>query len=116
MRWPRRRHRFLETVNSFVMDNLPMHDLSVGLVASRHGLTSRYIHMLFQGEGMTFSSFVLEQRLLLARRMLRSVRHANMNISTIVLAAGFSDVSHFNRSFRRRFGASPREVRTGHTG
>jgi AraC-like DNA-binding protein len=94
-----------------VSENLVANDLSVQTVASHHGLTARYIHMLFEGEGMTFSSFVLEQRLLLAWRMLRSTHYNHMSISGIALAVGFSDVSHFNRSFRRRFGASPGEFR-----
>ena len=33
------------------------------------------------------------------------------SISDIVYDAGFGDVSHFNRAFRRRYGASPSEVR-----
>jgi AraC-like DNA-binding protein len=28
-----------------------------------------------------------------------------------VLAAGFGDLSHFHRSFRRRYGATPSDVR-----
>jgi AraC-like DNA-binding protein len=32
-------------------------------------------------------------------------------ISDIALEAGFSDISHFNRLFRARFGVSPRGVR-----
>jgi AraC-like DNA-binding protein len=102
----------LKSVKSFVIDNLGSHDLSVQFVAARHGLTPRYIHMLFEGEGVTFSAFVLEQRLLLARRMLRSMRHADMTIGAIAFASGFVDLSHFNRSFRRRFGATPGEVRS----
>ena len=105
----------LKCIKLFVIENLCSHDLSVQLAASRHGVTPRYIHMLFEGEGMTFSSFVLEQRLLLARRMLKSARHAHMTISAIAFAAGFSDLSHFNRSFRRRFGARPSDVRMEYT-
>jgi AraC-like DNA-binding protein len=74
-------------------------------------LSPRYIHMLFEGEGTTFSTFVREQRLLHARNMLRSPRYGGQAISSIAFAAGFGDLSHFNRSFRRRFGASPTELR-----
>jgi AraC-like DNA-binding protein len=38
-------------------------------------------------------------------------RHAGSTISAIALAAGFGDLSHFNRNFRRRYGASPSELR-----
>src|SRR5262249_40885510 len=38
-------------------------DLSVAEVARRHRVTPRYVHKLFENEGLTFSSFVLGQRL-----------------------------------------------------
>jgi AraC-like DNA-binding protein len=36
-------------------------DLSVNKVADRHRITPRYLHKLFESEGLTFSSFVLGQ-------------------------------------------------------
>jgi AraC-like DNA-binding protein len=54
---------------------------------------------------------VLEHRLVHAHRTLKSPRFAGHTVSAIAFAAGFGDLSHFNRSFRRRFGASPTEVR-----
>ena len=38
-------------------------------------------------------------------------RFAGMTVSAVALAAGFGDLSHFNRSFRRRYGATPSVVR-----
>jgi AraC-like DNA-binding protein len=32
-------------------------------------------------------------------------------ISTIAFDCGFSDISHFNRVFRRQFGCTPSDVR-----
>jgi AraC-like DNA-binding protein len=101
----------LNAIKAYVCENFAMPDLSVQSVAAHHGLSPRYIHMLFEGEGATFSTFVREQRLLHARNMLRSPRYAGHPISSIAFAAGFGDLSHFTRSFRRRFGASPTEAR-----
>jgi AraC-like DNA-binding protein len=36
--------------------------------------------------------------------------------SAVALAAGFGDLSHFNRSFRRRYGATPSDVRAAGRG
>lgn len=36
---------------------------------------------------------------------------AHASISTIALAHGFNDLSHFSRAFRDRFGMSPRGYR-----
>jgi AraC-like DNA-binding protein len=101
----------LNEIKAYICENLTKHDLSVQSVASHHGLSPRYIHMLFEGEGTTFSTFMREQRLLRARNMLISPRYGGQAISSIAYAAGFGDLSHFHRSFRRRFGASPTELR-----
>ena len=63
--------------------------------------------MLFEAEGTTFSAYVLEQRLLEALRRLLDPRLDTQAISQIAYAAGFVDLSHFNRSFRMRFGDTP---------
>jgi AraC-like DNA-binding protein len=101
----------IKAIQIHICENLAKHDLSVQGVAAQYGLSPRYIHMLFEREGTTFSTFVREQRLLEARAMLRSPRYEWHSISSIAFAAGFDDLSHFNRSFRRRFGATPTEVR-----
>ena len=101
----------LKAIQAHICENLAMGDLSVQGIAAHCGLSPRYIHLLFENEGTTFSTFVREQRLLRARNMLRSPRYAGHAISSIAFAVGFSDLSHFNRSFRRKFGASPTEVR-----
>ncbi len=80
-------------------------------VAMKLGLSARYVHDLLQETGVSFSERVLELRLQKARSMLAHHRHDPMKISDIALACGFNEVSYFNRSFRRRFGASPTEYR-----
>jgi AraC-like DNA-binding protein len=101
----------LRATKEFIAQHLSSHDLSAALIAVHFRLTPRYIHMLFETEGVTLSSFIGEQRLELAKNMLRSAGCERMSISAIAFASGFSDLSHFNRSFRRRFGATPSEVR-----
>jgi AraC-like DNA-binding protein len=46
---------------------------------------------------------------------LTDARYQEERISDIALRSGFSDISHFNRSFHRRFGHTPREIRAGAT-
>ena len=66
---------------------------------------------LFERVGTTFTEFVLEQRLLLARRLLSSLESRQNKIGTIAYAVGFGDLSYFNRTYRRRFGMTPSEWR-----
>jgi AraC-like DNA-binding protein len=90
--------------------------LSLDAVAAREGISSVYIRKLFEGEDTSFSKFVLEQRLARAHRLLSDPRFAQRTIAALALEAGFGDLSYFNRTFRRRFGASPSDVRAAATG
>lgn len=87
------------------------HDVSSEELAGRHGLSPRYLRMLFEGDGTTITEFVREERLKRARAMLLSARFSGRRVAEIAYAVGFNDLSYFNRSFRRRFGHSPSEVR-----
>jgi AraC-like DNA-binding protein len=58
-----------------------------------------------------FTQYVMEQRLTLAYKALRRRASSHVPISTIALDCGFSDISHFNRVFRRRFGCTPSDAR-----
>jgi AraC-like DNA-binding protein len=43
--------------------------------------------------------------------MLSDPRLADRTIGSIAFDVGFGDLSYFNRSFRRRYGATPGEIR-----
>jgi AraC-like DNA-binding protein len=89
--------------------NLGNCDLTVAAVARRQRVTPRYVHKLFEGEGLTFSAFVLGRRLARAHRMLRDPRFADRSISSVAFDVGFGDLSYFNRAFRRCYEATPSE-------
>jgi AraC-like DNA-binding protein len=101
----------LRAAKAFVTQHLARHELSVATVAAHLGVTPRYVHMLFATEASSFSEFVLAQRLVRAHQMLTDPRCIGRSISAIAFDAGFADLSHFNRSFRRRFGGTPSDVR-----
>ncbi|PHN95748.1 AraC family transcriptional regulator [Tenacibaculum discolor] len=68
---------------------------------------------LFERAGSTFSEFVLGERLARAHRLLTDPGRTASSISTIAFESGFGDLSYFNRTFRRHFGATPSEIRAG---
>jgi AraC-like DNA-binding protein len=80
-------------------------------VAAQLALSPRYVNDLLHETGRNFSERVLELRLQEAFRMLTSARFRTERISDIAYRAGFSDISHFNRSFRARFGCTPKAAR-----
>ncbi len=101
----------LHVAKAFVASHLGRSELSAAMVAMHLGVTPRYVHMLFEAEGVSFTEFVLSERLARAYRMLGAPRHVGDAISAIAYAVGFADLSHFNRSFRRRYGCTPSDVR-----
>lgn len=101
----------LHAIKADVAENFDRPNLSVAEVALRHGVTPRYVQMLFETEGTTFTEFVLAQRLLRCYRMLTDPRRADRTVITIAFDAGFGSLAYFNRSFRRQFGGTPSDVR-----
>ena len=85
--------------------------LSIDQIARRQGVSKRYVQLLFEEQGTTYTEFAVERRLDAALGMLQSPRYAAWTIAGIALEAGFGDLSHFNRCFRRRYGVTPTEVR-----
>jgi AraC-like DNA-binding protein len=101
----------LRAIKADVARHLADCRLTVTAVATRHGVTPRYIHKLFAGEGVSFSEFVLDRRLAAVHRWLTDRRLEGRSIAGLAFDAGFGDLSYFNRTFRRRFNATPTEVR-----
>jgi AraC-like DNA-binding protein len=101
----------LRAIKADVVRNLRGGDVSVTALAGRHGVTTRYIQRLFEGDGTTLSKFVLGQRLAQAYRMLADPRLGHRAIGTLAFEVGFGDLSTFNREFRRHYDATPSDVR-----
>jgi AraC-like DNA-binding protein len=89
-------------------------ELSVVTVAREMGISPRYLQRLLEKAGTSFTTRVTELRLQRAFTVLTKARDNKRSISDIAFEAGFTDISHFNRLFRSRFGDTPRGVR-GHT-
>jgi AraC-like DNA-binding protein len=101
----------LQAIKADILTNLGDVRLSAAAVAARHGISPRYVRLLLEAEGISFSELVLGARLERARGMLADPRQAGRTISAIAFDCGFSDLSYFNRTFRRRFGLTPSGVR-----
>jgi transcriptional regulator GlxA family with amidase domain len=80
-------------------------------LAAAAGLSARQLERLFQGHlGSTIGEHYLKVRLDRARALLRQT---TMPVLEIAVACGFVSASHFSRSYRSRFGSSPRAERQG---
>lgn len=101
----------LAALKKDVISDFRRPDLSVAELARRHGISPRYVQMLFEADGSTFTAYLQAQRLDFALRRLTDPRHDAARIADVAFAAGFSDLSTFNRLFRRRFGETPTAMR-----
>jgi len=98
-----------------ISEHITDHSLSAATVAEKLRITPRYVHLLLEQSGQTFAQHVLRKRLEKAKKLLADDKNQNRKIAAIALEAGFPDLSHFNRAFRRHFGDTPSGMRASAT-
>lgn len=98
-------------VKAFVEENLRNPDLSPALVASEMRLSPRYLRMIFAASDEPILTYIMRRRLEECARQLADPRWRGHSITEIAFAWGFNSAPHFTRSFRARFGMSPRQYR-----
>jgi AraC-like DNA-binding protein len=79
-------------------------------LARKFHCSERYVHKLFAGTGRSVGEHVNDRRIAACTRDLLD-NPRNRKVAEIAFAAGFRDISHFNRLFKRINGAAPREFR-----
>jgi AraC-like DNA-binding protein len=100
-----------ETVRRELDRSFMMPGFSLSALARRLPVSPRYVQALFSEAGTSFTDELTNRRLTRAYEMLASPRYAHMNVVDVAHECGFATVSHFHRMFRRRFDATPGEVR-----
>ncbi len=75
------------------------------------GLLVRYLNRLFNAEQTSLMRYVWNRRLEKCRDELVQPGTGSQRVADIAMRWGFSDMSHFSRAFKARFGISPRECR-----
>jgi AraC family transcriptional regulator, positive regulator of tynA and feaB len=99
-----------EALKAYMRCRLGDAALSPASVARAFGLSSRTVHKLFERAETTFSQWLLSQRLDACAAALEAAM-PDVRIADAAFAAGFGDISHFNRRFKARFGMTPRQWR-----
>ncbi len=101
------------TASRIVSANIHDPLLSASGVAKKLGISTRYLHRIFEQNAVTFSEHIMALRLDGASRDLRNLSKRHLSILEIALSWGFKDHSHFSRRFKNRFFMSPRDWRFG---
>ena len=95
----------------YIQDNIRDPELSLSAIARTVGVTPRCIQKVVAQTGQTVSQLILQQRLEGCRQWLCDPRRRHLSITDIALGWGFSDLSYFNRSFKRAYGKTPSDCR-----
>ncbi|MFG3719498.1 helix-turn-helix domain-containing protein [Streptomyces massasporeus] len=96
-----------------VKDHILRHLADPGLappgIAAAHFMSVRYLHKLFQAEGVTVGEWIRTQRLERCRRDLPHSPALGHGVAAVARRWGFTSPSHFSRAFRAAYGMTPRE-------
>ncbi|GAA1287930.1 helix-turn-helix domain-containing protein [Pseudonocardia aurantiaca] len=98
-------------VKHYIDQRLADPALAPGDVAAAFGISTRYLHRLFETEHETVAQYIRDRRLERCRLQLLDPRLSGHTISTLAHGCGFGDLSGFNRAFWAKYGMTPRQLR-----
>ncbi len=105
---PRVGPRTLEKVKAFMQHHLSEPGLDVATIARENNVSVRSLHRLFAADGTTAMRWLWQQRLLACYKTLAAGH--DHRVSDVAVMCGFSNFSHFSRSFRQAFGMLPKDL------
>lgn len=80
-------------------------NVSLEAIAGRFGMSKNYVGIFFKKHtGETLQSYLINYKLLLAENR---ILNSNIAIENIAFDLGFTDLSHLNKLFKRKFGVMP---------
>lgn len=104
----------LRAVQRWIEEHLCDPELSLEQIAAANGLSLRYLHFLFEQCEMSVSKWLWDRRLKLCYDAILS--GDGRTVTEIAFDHGFNSSAHFSTAFRRKFGISPRELRSSRIG
>jgi AraC-like DNA-binding protein len=84
---------------------------SAPALAAEFDISERTFHRVFADRDTTFERHVLQLRVELFKDLLRQASLAEVSIAALAHQCGFADAAHATRTFKDRFGATPRDFR-----
>lgn len=95
-------------IQHYVQNHLNRSDLTAAEVAQACRISIRYLHLVFQRQGLRFGPWLKELRLQRAHTLLAS-GHYPFSLAFLASECGFVNTSRFATQFKARFGAHPKE-------
>lgn len=110
---PRSQAELLLHAQAYIDANLGDPNLNPERVARACFISTRYLHRVFAGAGLSVCDWIRTERLERCRRDLVDPAFADQSISVIASRWGLPSAPHFSRLFRDAYGCSPRDFRRG---
>jgi AraC-like DNA-binding protein len=108
--FPGRTHSLAERVGELIVRHMAEAPPTVDSMASRLGLRPRTLQYRLRREGFSFFAILDGRRRELARLYLAE---GGKSVTDVALALGFNDTTSFGRAFRKWYGTTPKEFRSG---
>jgi len=94
---------------AYIEENLYDHELSLDKVASHIYVSRCHYSRMFQRHlGKGFKEYVIDKRMKKANALLRQ----GFTVTEVCFTVGYSDLTHFARVFKRKYGINPSSCRT----
>jgi len=94
-----------------IEENLRDPELSPASIAIALRMSPRYLRLVFATANETVSAYILRRRLEECARQIQEPSWNGHTLTEIAFSWGFNSAAHFTRSFRERYGVTPREYR-----
>ncbi|MET0417551.1 MAG: helix-turn-helix transcriptional regulator, partial [Actinoplanes sp.] len=101
----------LEQTKIYVQRHYRDPQLSPARIARAHAVSVRRLYQVWAASPASLADYVMTVRLEAARSRLSSPSAHPPTIASVARACGFTDMTHFARRFRQRYGLPPREWR-----
>lgn len=98
-------------IHDFIQQRLGDPGLTPDAIAAAHAISTRYLHKLFQQQGLTVAAWIRQHRLERCRHDLTDPHQRDRPIHAIAHRWGFTSNAHFTRLFHTTYGTTPSEYR-----
>jgi two-component system, response regulator YesN len=102
----------VNTIKNYIAIHIDNNELSRKDIAKHVFLNEDYLSRLFKKEvGIPLSNYIIEERINLAKDLLR---RTDLSISDVASSVGYSNFSHFTKVFKKLIGANPKDFRNNY--
>jgi AraC-like DNA-binding protein len=103
-------HELISSIQTYIHDNLHK-PISLSQLAGIYFISESKLKQDFKKYlNSSVQAYLQEQRM---QKALKMLQHSDNDITMIATEVGYTNVSSFNREFRKHYACSPKEVRIG---